>query len=171
MTIKNFEITILLGLALLSPFCSSKTDRQKEADKPTQQPDSHQIVKSSPSIEKNLGELFYNSRAFEIISFANATTTAFTFPDTTECKGWTISKNQLHKIIQNSVPISGTTQDLAFGFHSCIISGVLVQAQQKFEFELNAGSWLYIKCQDTTLLLGDFKKMDRKYFLSSPEID
>ncbi len=171
MTTKKFELTILLVLTLLSPFCSSETDRQMEAIKPTPQPDSHHVVNSSPSIKNNLGELFDNSRAFEIISFANATTTAITFPDTSECKGWKISKNQLHKIIQNSVPISGTTLDLAFGFHSCIISGELVQAQQKFEFELNAGSWLHIQCQDTTLLLGDFNKMDRKYFLSSPEID
>jgi len=152
------------------PFCSSETDRQKQEVKATQPPDHQQAVKDLPSTKKHLGELFDNNRSFEIISIANGTTAAFTFPDTTECKGWTISKKQLHQIIRNSTSISGTTWDLAFGFHSCIISGELLQVQQKFEFELNAGSWMYIRCRDTTLLLGDYNKGDRKYFLSSPEI-
>jgi hypothetical protein len=169
MITKNYEIITLLLVIFLLPFCSSDANRQKKAAKHSQQPDSQQGIKVLSHRKSKLGELFDNSQSFEIISFENGTTSAFTFTDTIECKGWTISKNQLYKIIQNSTPISGTTWDLAFGFHSCIITGELLQAQEKFEFELNGGSWMYIKCRDTTLLLGDYNKADREYFLSSPE--
>jgi hypothetical protein len=122
------------------------------------------------SSRKNLGELFDNRQSFEIISFVKGTTSAFSFTDTSECKDWIISKKHLSQIISNSESITGTTWDLAFDFHSCIITGELLQARQRFEFEINAGSWMWIRCRDTALLLGYYNNADRKYFLSSPEI-
>jgi hypothetical protein len=170
MTFKVFKLTIILALVLLMASCSSDTNRKKEEVKPVLQSDTIQKIKKLPSSRKNLGELFDNRQSFEIISFVKGTTSAFSFTDTTECKDWAISKKHLSEIIRNSESIAGITWDLAFNFHSCIITGELLQAKQKFEFEINAGSWMWIRCRDTALLLGDYNKADRKYFLSSPEI-
>jgi hypothetical protein len=46
-----------------------------------------------------------------------------------------------------------------------------VQAGQDFEVELNAGSFFWVNNGDTTVLYGDFKKSDRKYFIEAPDIE
>ena len=120
------------------------------------------------SLKDSLGLMFDNRKAFEILSSKVEPVYTTFFEDSLECKGWDLSRQILTRIINNSRPISGTEQDLAFANHSCGIYAKLRQGYQYYEIEINAGSWMYIKCRDTTLLFGDFNRADEKYFLSGP---
>lgn len=134
---------------------------------------------SSPTTQKetsnaakdSLGIMFDNQKPFEIQSLKTLRVYTTFFEDSLECKEWTISKEALSRIIKNSQPISGTEQDLAFANHSCAVSARVLQANKYFEIELNGGAWMYITCRDTTLLFGDFNKLDSSYFLSVPVSD
>ena len=67
--------------------------------------------------------------------------------------------------------ISGTEWDLRFDMLPCIIAGQLKQKGVLYHFEVNGGSWLYVKSKDTTVILGDYYRGDSKYFLGEPMQD
>jgi hypothetical protein len=172
MNIHFIDIIILLALAISSFCCSSNTRPQLQTQNRVQQQDTNKISNTQNLLLKDsVRVLFDNTQSFEILSLKRGITTQSSADDTNMCKGWTISKNQLYKIILNSKPLSGTVWDLMFEVLPCITSGQLSQFGRQFEFELNAGSWIYINCQDTTLLFGDFKKQDRRYFVSAPDVE
>ena len=50
----------------------------------------------------------------------------------------------------------------------CVYTGDLIQDNQKYSFSINAGSWLTISTNDTTLYYGDRDVKLTKYFLSEP---
>lgn len=120
---------------------------------------------------KGNGKLFNNKAPFEIISFRNIIKKQSTDQDTTKCNRWTLGKPEIERIIQNSEPLDGTAWDLAFLHLPCTKAIHLVQAGQDFEVELNAGSFFWVNNGDTTVLYGDFKKSDRKYFIEGPDIE
>ncbi len=80
------------------------------------------------------------------------------------CSGWTISGESLYKVIKHSKLISGTEWDLCFDVLPCVIKGQLKQNGQLYQFEVNGGSWLYLKSKDMTVILGDYDNDDKKYF-------
>jgi hypothetical protein len=90
---------------------------------------------------------------------------------TNACKGWTISNKNLSRVIKDSRPTDGIEWDIRFDVLPCIIKGQLEQDGTLYNFEVNGGSWLYIKSKDTILILGNFKKEDRKYFIEGPDIE
>jgi hypothetical protein len=84
------------------------------------------------------------------------------------CSGWTISKKNLYKVIRHSKLIEGTEWDLSFDVLPYIIKGQLTQKGQLYNFEVNGGSWLYLKSKDTIVILGDYNSDDKKYFPDAP---
>jgi hypothetical protein len=87
------------------------------------------------------------------------------------CSGWSISEKNLYKIIRHSKPIGGTEWDLSFDYLPCVIKGQLKQKGRLYDFEINAGSWLYLKSKDTTVIWSDYNSADRKYFSQRPMRD
>jgi hypothetical protein len=112
--------------------------------------------------------VFHNNEPFQIVHSARGITDQSSAKDTRDCKGWTITNKALTKIIKDSRTISGTEWDLSFSVLPCIVKGELVQNGNGFDFEVNGGSWFYLKSADTTLIFGNFKKEDEKYFLVKP---
>ena len=112
---------------------------------------------------------FDKSKQFTIINSKREITTQSSAPDTFACKGWTISQKNISSIIKNCRLVNGTEWDLTFEVLPCIVTGKLKQGAKTYRFEINAGSWAYIRNSDTTIILGDFKKSDRKYFLTPPD--
>ena len=117
---------------------------------------------------KDMTVVFNQNEPFQIISSARSVTDQSSAKDTSDCKGWTISKDVLPKIIKDSRNVFGTEWDLTFLVLPCIIKGQLEQQGKLFDFEVNAGSWIYIKSADTTLILGNYRKEDEKYFVEKP---
>ena len=111
---------------------------------------------------------FNNNKPFTILSSKREITKQSSATDTVTCKGWTISHKNLSNIIHNSKRINGTEWDLTFEVLPCIITGKLRQNKQIFKFEINAGSWIYIISKKTTIILGDYKKSDEKFFIIRP---
>ena len=82
------------------------------------------------------------------------------------CKGWTIAINDIPKLIKQCKAITGEEWHYMFDVLPCIISGRLKQNGQSFRFEINGGSWMSVTGFDTTVLLGNYKKQNEKYFIS-----
>lgn len=112
---------------------------------------------------------FDNKQPFEIISFTNSIDRHTTDTDTTKCSGWTLDKSDIQKVIKNSEPLDGTTWDLSFLVLTCTKTISIVQTGQEFKVELNAGSFFWVNNGDTSVLFGDYKKSDRKYFIEGPD--
>jgi hypothetical protein len=112
---------------------------------------------------------FDNRRPFEIVSVTSTLNKHTTDTDTSKCSRWTLTKPDIEKIIKNSVPIDGTTWDLSFLVLACTKSISVVQSGQQFNVELNAASFFSVNNGDTTVLFGDYKKSDRKYFIYGPD--
>jgi hypothetical protein len=111
---------------------------------------------------------FDSDSAFEIISYVRSTTRQSSAPDTNMCKGWTMSESHLYQVIKHAKPIGGTEWDLNFDVLPCIMKGQLKQNGYVYDFEVNSGSWLYLKQIDTTLIFGDYNQGDRKLFIQGP---
>jgi len=109
--------------------------------------------------------------AFQILSSYRSITKQSSAQDTNMCAGWTISKKNLYKLIKHSKLIGGTEWDLSFDVLPCIMKGQLKQNGKLYHFEVNGGSWLYLKSRDTTVILGDYDTDDQKYFIQGPMPD
>lgn len=110
--------------------------------------------------------LFDKNKPFEILNFQRGITKQSSASDTNMCKGWRIKPTDLQKIIINSKVIDGQEWHDLFDVLPCIMTGQLKQNHQQYKIEINGGSWMYIFCRDTTLLLGSFTKQNEKYFIS-----
>ena len=118
---------------------------------------------------KKSAKLFDNHQPFEIVSFTNTLNKHTTDTDTLKCSRWTLTKTDIEKIIKNSEPIDGTTWDLSFLVLTCTKSVSIVQSGQQFKVEINAASFFRVNNGDTSVLFGDYKKSDRKYFIEAPD--
>jgi len=117
---------------------------------------------------RKTARLFYNYLPFKVVSFANTLNKHTTDTDTLKCSNWTLAKQDIEKIIKNSEPINGTTWDLGFSVSACTKTVSVVQARQQFKIEINAASFFWVSNGDTSILFGDYKRSDRKYFLDHP---
>jgi hypothetical protein len=111
---------------------------------------------------------FNQDSTFQILSSYRAITSQSSAADTNMCSGWTIAKKNLYKVIRHSKAIGGTEWDLSFDMLPCIIKGRLRQKGKIYDFEVNGGSWLYLKSKDTTVILGDYFSGDKRYFIQEP---
>jgi hypothetical protein len=146
--------------------CSSSPN-QKESE-PTSSVSYDSTSATKPRFASDsLGKSFDNQKTFDILSLQKQISSASTDPETTKCSDWKLSKSQLLTIIKHSKEISGTEWDLSYEHLRCIIKGQLLQNGEKFNYTLNAGSWMLLQSRDTTVLFGNENKADQKYFLSS----
>jgi hypothetical protein len=123
------------------------------------------------SVLKKSVKLFDNHLPFEILSFTNTLEKNTTDTGTSKCRSWTLSKKNILEIIKNAVPIGGTTWDFNFLVLTCTKSVKILQGGQQYDLDINAGSFFWVNNGDTTVLFGDYKKTDRKYFIEEPNND
>ncbi|MEO7044158.1 MAG: hypothetical protein ABI091_02540 [Ferruginibacter sp.] len=112
---------------------------------------------------------FDKNKPFTILHSKRGITRQSSATDTLACKDWLIPQKALSKIIRNCKLISGTEWDLTFDVLPCIITGKLKQNGKIYQFEINAGSWLYVFANGKSIILGDYNKSDKKYFVSFPD--
>ena len=162
--IKHFFWTLLL----LGCHSNSDTDKHLKISSLSDTATILTTEKNSNKFKKNV-KLFDNRQPFEIVSFTSTLNKHTTDTDTSKCSRWTLTKLDIEKIIKNSKPIDGTTWDLSFLVLTCTKSVSVVQSGQPYEVEINAASFFSVNNGDTSVLFGDYKKSDRKYFLDSPD--
>jgi hypothetical protein len=109
---------------------------------------------------------FDKSKTFDIdqLSASNSYPTAAA--DSSICNSWKIDSDVLYEIIEHARPVSGIEWHHLFGHYPCRYTGVLIQGGEKYEFSVNAGSWMYVSNADSTLILGSFDPKFDKHFVA-----
>ena len=116
--------------------------------------------------ENDERQVFHNNRAFEVVSLNKSSEYPSSQIDASICEGWVLSQENIQLIIREARLISTSEWHILFDHLPCVMNGTLEQSGSKFEFSVNAGSWLKVSSSDTTLLFANFKKEYEKYFLS-----
>jgi len=163
-------IKLFLWTLLFFFSCHSNSDTENHLKASSVFDTTSVLTAEKKSSELNKSEkLFDNKQPFKIISFTSAINKNTTDTDTTKCSRWTLAKSDIETIIRNSEPLDGTTWDLSFLVLTCTKAVRVVQGEQQFSVELNAGSFFWVNNGDTSVLFGDYKESDRKYFIEGPD--
>lgn len=126
---------------------------------------------NNSSKEKILAQspvLFDKEGAVEILDFKMTNDYPSSEKDTTICKSWNLSTNDIEKLINESEAINGPDWHHLFEHLPCSITGKLKQTNKTFGFQINGGAWMTITDNDTTLYYGYFKKDGDRLFISTP---
>jgi hypothetical protein len=119
------------------------------------------------SLPEDRETLFDQDLEFEILESKRSINHQSSAPDTLMCSGWTLDANEIKRIIKGIEPLDAHVWHHAYDVYPCIVDGQLKQGNIKYNFSINAGSYLTISNKDTTLLFGDEEKKFEKVFLSS----
>jgi hypothetical protein len=172
-----YAIALLFLGVLLGLGCSKKPEVEKEAIVP-------QVITavavstaidstvSAPKADVILTKrsvciLFDKTKNFSVLNAERSITTQSSAPDTAMCAGWAIPVGSVATIIKGCVPVDPMDWHHEFDVLPCIVTGTLVQGGRNYTYELNAGSWLYVSCGDSTMILGSYAKEAKRYCLSS----
>lgn len=122
------------------------------------------LLQPTPS-QKNV--MFDFNEEFEILDLQKSNDYPSSDKDTTACIKWTLNKQEVKKIIEESKLISGPEWHHLFGHYPCRIHGKLLQNSTEFDYSINSGAWFTVSSSDTNLMFGSFKEENNKYFLDS----
>ncbi|MBP7514735.1 MAG: hypothetical protein KA791_09330 [Flavobacteriales bacterium] len=111
--------------------------------------------------------LFMQSLPFRVLQRRRNNDANSSMRDTTACVGWSLTEGTCTKVLGDFVPISGYDWGELFDVLPCQCEGELEQADGRFKFVINAGSWFSVQCGDTTLYFGDIDKKFKKHFIST----
>lgn len=90
--------------------------------------------------------------------------------DTLACQKWKLSDQSIKFILKNGEPIDNRTFHYAFDVYCCVFEGKLKYKNEIIDYQINAGSWIDIGNDKTSLRMGYFKKDAlKKGFFSTPE--
>ncbi|RLD64307.1 MAG: hypothetical protein DRI84_08790 [Bacteroidetes bacterium] len=87
------------------------------------------------------------------------------------CPEWSLSTQQITKIIRESEKIQPQIWHYQFDFLPCTMSAKIEQGNKVYELEVNAGAWFIISVNDSSLYYGSYKIENEGLFLSKPLID
>jgi hypothetical protein len=110
--------------------------------------------------------LFDNKKDFQIVNARRGITKQSSAMDTLMCRGWGITVENLRTIIRACRTTEQMDWHHEFDVLPCIIHGTIRQDGQDFPFEVNAGSWVYVRCKSKTIILGCYDKRYEQYFVS-----
>lgn len=114
----------------------------------------------------NDGVQFNQNEPFEVSNLIMRSNYPSSEKDTTMCIGWTLTEDDVQKILKDVNPISGSDWHYLFGHLPCVATGEIKQQSETFKFAINAGSWLSIYQGDTTVMFGNFNEENEYLFLS-----
>jgi hypothetical protein len=158
---------LLWTLLLFSCNSNSDTDIQTKTAATMDNAKTLTLNKRDRGFQKSV-KLLDNHLPFDILPFTNTLNKNTTDTNTSKCGSWILTKKDIAEIINNSEPIDGTTWDLSFSVLTCTKSVKVSQRGQQYNVEINAAAFFSSSNGDTTILFGDFKKADRKYFIEGP---
>jgi hypothetical protein len=124
----------------------------------------HTLIEESVKVAPK----FDPKKSFQVASASPDITTSSSSIDTIRCTDWTLGKAKIQSIISRGEIVNGPDWHHLFDVLPCIIVGEIEQDKSIYQYEMNGGSWIYIRSPDTTFILGIFSTEEKKYFLSSP---
>ncbi|PIB35122.1 hypothetical protein BFP72_06795 [Reichenbachiella sp. 5M10] len=106
-------------------------------------------------VESSIGKLVFDPmQAFEVMDIEHFSDHPSSAIDSGICVGWQLGMEEWIWILKTMQPITATDWHYRYSHLPCISRGVVVQAEARFEVEINAGAWLMI-VSDTILYYGD----------------
>lgn len=101
-----------------------------------------------------------------VLSYVKSSKYPSSLNDTTACKTWVISKEDINKIFKLSKKMTGHEWHYLFDHLPCMYYGKVQYNGEEYKYTLNSGSWIRIQYKDSLLWYGCFEKECEKYFLS-----
>jgi hypothetical protein len=87
-----------------------------------------------------------------------------------KCNEWSLTIDEIKKIIIGSKPISSEMVNLTYWNMPCKMEGEINVNNVKFNYKVNAGAWSVLFNKDTAFYFAYFKKNWEKYFLKNEDI-
>ncbi|KAA2238595.1 hypothetical protein F0L74_20440 [Chitinophaga agrisoli] len=85
------------------------------------------------------------------------------------CAKWKLDANQVIDILKNSPQMGAHILHYAFSQLHCSMEGTVAIDNKEYKFEVNAGSYVILRNNDTTYYLDADRKPLRKYFLEESD--
>lgn len=83
------------------------------------------------------------------------------------CDSWAIQADQLGAFMESFESIDKYEWNQCYGVFSCSAKGELIYEDEKYNYELNAGGWLYLFNKNKELYLGSKIASDSVFFIST----
>ncbi len=110
---------------------------------------------------------FDKSKDFSILELKRTSDYPSSDKDTLACEHWKLNKTELKKIVFESKSINHGEWHYDFAHLPCEIQGKLLQSKIEYPFTVNGGGWIKIVSVDSIYTLGNYKKENDRYFLTT----
>lgn len=87
-----------------------------------------------------------------------------------KCKGWSLSVDQIKKIIPRLEPIDAHELNYLYSVTPCEMKGKIKIGVQEYDYLINAGSFMKIYNRDTTYIFACRDKRCAKFFLTGEDV-
>ncbi len=87
-----------------------------------------------------------------------------------KCKGWSLSADQIKRIIPLLEPIDVHDFNYLYSVTPCQMAGKIKVGGREFDYLINAGSYMKIYNRDTTYILACRNKKYSKFFLTDEDV-
>ena len=149
-----FIAIYLVSIGLLS--CTTETTK-------------NQHTSTIPTVDSlstsNQKHFFDPTKPFELRAAKRGIDNSASEKDTTICTEWTLTEADVPKILQSGKPISGEEHHHFYYVLPCMMSGIIEQGGQSYNFEMNAGAWFTVYNKDSSSYYGNFNAEIEAYFM------
>ncbi len=81
------------------------------------------------------------------------------------CEGWSLNEQQIKNTISHSKLINDSSFISEFTALPCMMNVIIEQDNHQYEVKVNAGGWISVSCNDSTIYYGSFKQENNGLFL------
>ena len=155
---------VLLLLASCSPNDKSSNGESDSVDSVTNVQDSaRREIRSDSSLD-----LTFLKGNFRISSTKYSSSYPSSETYTSMCLDWKLSEEQIRLILSNSTHLNPSDWHHLYDHLNCSIEVGVISNLDTLEIAINGGSFLFLRMENSTILLSDTLQEHEAFFLSSP---
>lgn len=87
--------------------------------------------------------------------------------DESKCNGWSLNKQQIRSVINNSVFVESHIWEDEFNLMPCMLDIQIEQANVLYQIQVNAGGWFSVNINDSTIYYGNYFEENKGLFLKN----
>lgn len=151
---------VLLLLASCTPNNKSSNGESDFVNSATNVQDStRRVIRSDSTLD-----LTFLKRNFKISSTKYSSSET----DTSMCLGWKLSEEQIRLILSNSTHLDPSDWHYLYDHLHCSIEVCIISNLDTLEIAINGGSFLFLRMENSTILLSDTLQEHETFSPSSP---